>query len=229
MNERIKVFIVDDYAVVRHGLLALLDTAPDMIVVGEAGDGITAVQKALDLRPDVIVMDLVMPGMDGLQTIEALKKAGLQARILVLTNICEPQRVLAVLRAGARGYLLKDAVLTDIVEAIRDVYSGKITLHPSIAHIVMQAMQDPNKKKETAVSATVQTAVSTAVSLTEREQDVLKFVAKGLTNQDIAQSLHINERTVCIHVSHILLKLNLENRTQAALYALRHNLASLND
>ena len=144
MKNRIKILIVDDYATVRQGLLALIDTAPDMLVVGEAADGITAVQKARDLHPDVVVMDLVVSGFDGIRAIKAIKQESPQARILILTNFSEERHVLAALGAGAQGYFLKDAVLTDVVDAIRDVNAGKLTLHPSVTHIFMQAMQKFN-------------------------------------------------------------------------------------
>jgi DNA-binding NarL/FixJ family response regulator len=222
MNYRIKVLIVDDHAVVRQGLLALINTAKDMVIVGEAENGITAVQQARDLHPDIIVMDLVMPDMEGIGAIETIKQESQQARILVLTNFGDEQHVLAALGAGAQGYLLKDAILTDVVNAIRDVHAGKYTLHPSVTHILMQAMQKQQKKQQ-------KSGVPIDFPLTVREQDVLKLIAKGLTNQSIADSLHIDESTVRIHVSHILQKLNLDNRTQAALYALRHDLVSLNE
>lgn len=214
----IGILIVDDYAVVRQGLRALIDTTHDIQVVGEAADGLTAVQQANTLNPDIIIMDLVLPGLDGIEAIAAIKQADAQARILVLTNFSDEPRVLAALRAGAQGYLLKDAILTDVLTAIREVFAGKLTLHPSINHILMRAMQQtPEPEEKTAVTPT----------LTNREQDVLQLVAKGFTNQMIADHLQIDERTVRIHVSHILQKLGLENRTQAALYALRHGFASL--
>ena len=217
-GKTIGILIVDDYAVVRQGLRALIDTAPDMQVVGEAADGLTAVQQANSLRPDVIIMDLMLPRLDGIEAIIAIRQDNNQARVLVLTNFGDEPRVLAALRAGAQGYLLKDAVLTDVITAIREVNVGKLTLHPSINHILMLAMQQmPEVEVKTAVSPT----------LTNREKDVLQLVAQGLTNQTIADQLQIDERTVRIHVSHILQKLSLENRTQAALYALRHGFATL--
>ncbi|MCB8943097.1 MAG: response regulator transcription factor [Ardenticatenaceae bacterium] len=214
----IGILIVDDYAVVRQGLRALIDTAPDMQVIGEAADGLTAVHQAKQLQPDVIIMDLVLPRLGGIEAITAIRQQDAQMRVLVLTNFGDEPRVLAALRAGAQGYLLKDAVLTDVITAIREVYAGKLTLHPSINHVLMRAMQQmPEVEGKTAVIPT----------LTNREQDVLQLVAKGYPNQTIADHLQIDERTVRIHVSHILQKLSLENRTQAALYALRHGYATL--
>jgi NarL family two-component system response regulator LiaR len=217
-GKTIGILIVDDYAVVRQGLRALIDTTPDIHVVGEAADGLTAVHQANALHPDIIIMDLVLPRLDGIEAITAIKRANAQVRILVLTNFGDEPRILAALGAGAQGYLLKDAVLTDVLTAIREVYAGRLALHPSISHILMRAIQQaPEPEIKTAV----------APNLTNREQDVLQLVAKGLTNQLIADQLQIDERTVRIHVSHILQKLGLENRTQAALYALRHGFATL--
>lgn len=218
MTEKtIGILIVDDYAVVRQGLRALIDTTSDIQVVGEAADGVTAVHQAAALHPDIIIMDLVMPRLSGIEAIAAIKEADNQARILVLTNFSDEPRVLAALGAGAQGYLLKDAMLTDVLAAIREVYAGKLTLHPSINQVLIRSMQLPEPEVKTAVVAT----------LTNREQEVLLLVAKGYSNQMIATQLQIDERTVRIHVSHILQKLAVENRTQAALYALRHGLATL--
>lgn len=221
MDNNIRVLVVDDYAVVRHGLIALIDTAPGMIVVGEAEDGLMAVQQAQLLHPDVIVMDLVMPGLDGLGAVAAIKQASPLSHILILTNFGEASKVREALRAGVHGYLLKDAILTDVVEAIQDVHDGKLALHPSITHILIEALQEQEARPK-------KTAVSIHPALTKREQDILKLIAQGLSNQNIADALHIDEGTVRIHVSSILQKLNLENRTQAALYALRHDLVSIN-
>ena len=145
-NDRIKVLIVDAYANVRQGLLALIETTPDMIVVGDAVNGSTAVQKALALQPDVIIMDLIKLGLDGIEAIEAIKQEIPQARILVLTNFGEEQRVFSAFQSGAQGYLLKDAVMTNVVEAIRDVYAGKLTLHPNLTDVFMHAIQEPQKR-----------------------------------------------------------------------------------
>jgi len=221
MEKPIKVLIVDAHAVVRQGLIALIDTAPDMIVVGEAVDEEMAIAQTRTLRPDVVVMDVVMPGLDGINAIQQIKQGNQQTRVLILTNFGEDQRVLSAVRAGAHGYLLKDAVLTDVIDAIRGVYDGKLVLHPSVTHVLLKSMQAAKPKEKTAVPPTT--------ILTNREQDILKLVAKGLANKQIAEALLIDERTVLVHVSHILQKLGVENRTQAALYALRRGLATLHD
>ncbi len=220
MSILIRIFIVDDHAVVRQGLAALISTVPDMIVVGDAADGTEAIERVPELYPDVIIMDLAMPGLDGVLAIEAIKQQNPYSRILVLTNFVEENRVLAALRAGAQGYLLKDAGFTNIIEAVRGVYDGTMILHPSISDVLAQVLQKTTRNEGSVVLEP---------SLTEREQDVLRLVAEGLTNKDIADALLIDDGTVRLHVSHILKKLGLENRTQAALYALRHKLASLDD
>lgn len=145
LNDQIRVLIVDDYANVRHGLSALLETTPDIVVVGEAVNGSTAIQQALALHPDVIVMDLIKPGLDGIEAIETIKQEIPQARILILTNFGEEEPVFSAFRSGAQGYLLKDAMMTNIVEAIRDVHNGKLTLHPNLTDVFMHAIQEPQK------------------------------------------------------------------------------------
>ena len=146
LNDRIKVLIVDQYANVRQGLTALIKTTPDMVVVGEAANGATAVQKTLALHPDVIVMDLIRPDLDGIAAIGAIKQEIPQARILVLTDSGEEHRVFSAFQSGAQGYLLKDAMMTNVVEAIRDIYAGKITLHPNLTDVFMHAIQEPSKR-----------------------------------------------------------------------------------
>jgi len=213
--QRIRLLIADDHAIVREGLRALVEDRPDMELVAEAVDGAEAVKQALALNPDVILMDLMMPRMDGLAAIQAIKKHGLAARILVLTSFAEDDKVFAAIKAGAMGYLLKDASPQDLLQAIRSVYRGESSLHPSIAHKVIQELARPSSLP------------LTPDPLTEREVIVLKLVAQGLSNQDIAERLRVSERTAGSHVSRILDKLHLANRTQAALYALREGLAHL--
>ena len=216
MNGPIHILIVDDYAIVREGLRAFVTTESDMVVIGEAADGETAVQQCLTLQPDIVVMDLALPGNEGIDTIYAIKQQCPQINILILTNIAEEKHVLAAMKAGAQGYMLKDATTKDIVQAIRDVHQDKVVLHPSVSYILLQALQLPDTNDQAVLH-----------TLTERETEVLQLVAQGHTNQVIANQLGIDERTVRVHVTHILQKLDLGNRTQAALYALRHGLVVL--
>jgi NarL family two-component system response regulator LiaR len=217
MTENIRILIVDDHLVVREGLRALIDVQPDMELVGEAADGVEAVQKARSLQPDVILLDLVMPRKGGLEAIGEIKGENPDMRILVLTSFAEDDRVFPAIKAGALGYLLKDSSAQELLQAVRDVYRGEPTMHPTIARKLMRELQRPPELPPT------------EDPLTEREVEVLKFVAQGLSNQEIADILVISERTVRTHVTNILSKLYLANRTQAALYALREGLARLDD
>jgi NarL family two-component system response regulator LiaR len=217
MAENIRILIVDDHLVVREGLRALIDAQPDMELVGEAADGVEAVQKARSLQPDVILLDLVMPRKGGLDAIGEIKEENPDMRILVLTSFAEDDKVFPAIKAGALGYLLKDSSAQELLQAVRDVYRGEPTMHPTIARKLMRELQRPPELPPT------------EDPLTEREVEVLKFVAQGLSNQEIADILVISERTVRTHVTNILGKLHLANRTQAALYALREGLARLDD
>lgn len=214
-RSHIRVLIAEDHAIVRGGLRALLATEPDMEVIGEAADGVEAVAKARALRPDVILMDLMMPRKTGTEAIEEIKQADPAARVLVLTSFAEDEKVFPAIRAGAQGYLLKDSTPQELLDAIRRVYQGEASLHPTIAHKLMRELNRPAARQPT------------EEPLTERELDVLSLVAQGLSNQAIADRLVVSERTVRTHVSNILDKLHLANRTQAALYALREGLADL--
>jgi NarL family two-component system response regulator LiaR len=218
VSETIRVLIVDDHAVVREGLRALIAAKPGMEVVGEAADGTEAVQQAHSLHPDVILMDLLMPHKDGVEAISEIKQKNPDARILVLTSYAEDAKVFTAIQAGAMGYLLKDSSPQELLQAIRDIYRGKSSLHPAIALKVIQELKRPAEKP-----------TPDGEPLTERELEVLGLVARGLSNQDIAETLVISERTVGTHVSNILDKLHLTNRTQAALYALREGLVSLDE
>jgi len=217
MPQLIRILITDDHAIVREGLRALIKVKPDMELAGEAADGEEAVHKARSLRPDVILMDLVMPRKNGIEAIEEIKRENPDARILVLTSFAEDDQVLSAIKAGALGYLLKDSSPQELIEAIRCVYRGESSLHPAVARkLILGFGRQRNAKPD----------VST---LTEREMEVLKLVAHGLSNQAVAEQLHIGEGTVRFHVSNILSKLQLENRTQAVLYALREGLVTLED
>ena len=215
MTRLIRILIADDHAIVREGQRALIETEPGMQLVGEAENGVEAVHMARTLQPDVILIDLRMPRMGGLQAIGEIRAQNADARILVLTSFSEDETVYAAIKAGALGYLLKDASPQEILRAIREVYRGEPSMPPLIAHKLMSELQRTSDLP------------LTKDPLTGRELEILKVVAQGLPNQEIAERLVISERTVRTHVSNILAKLHLANRTQAALYALREGLALL--
>jgi len=217
MSDSIRVFIAEDHAIVRQGIRALLSTEPGIEVVGEAGDGERAVERVLASRPDVTLMDLVLPGIDGVEAIARIRAVWLEARILVLTSFVTDDKVLPAIRAGARGYLLKDSSPEDLVRAIRQVDRGESPLDPSVAGRVMSALSQPEG------------AAPGPDALTARETDVLREVARGFSNHEIAERLSLSEATVRTHISHILSKLGLASRTQATLYALREGFVSLDD
>ena len=213
----IRILIADDHAVVRAGLRALIEAKPDMELVGEAADGVEAVQKARELGPDVILMDLVMPRKGGVEAIRDIRRENSEARILVLTSFSEDDQAFPAIKAGAMGYIIKDSLPEELLEAIRDIYQGQPSLHPTIARRLMQELGQAGASPPL------------AEVLTEREIEVLKLVARGLTNQEIADELVVSKRTVDSHTNSILAKLHLANRTQAALYALRQGLVGLHD
>lgn len=213
MNEKIRLLVVDDHRLVRKGLISLLSSQPEIEIVGEAENGELALARAAALRPDVILLDLSMPVMDGLATIPALKKQESAAGILVLTSFSEDERVFAAVRAGALGYVLKDASPEELMDAIRSVSRRQPYLSPDVAQKLVRQVHRVNAPTTPAEEP-----------LSEREIEVLKLVATGLSNNEIAERLAISERTVGAHISRILDKLGLTNRTQAALYALREGL-----
>jgi len=210
--KKIRALVVDDESVVREGIATILSLQPDMEVVGEACDGIQATQLAQKTMPDVILLDLVMPKLDGLATIPKLKEILPDSRILVLTSFAESDRVYQAIKAGALGYLLKDATRVQLLQAIRDVANGQASIPPGIALKVIHEINHPSH------------LMYTADPLTPRELETLRLIAKGLSNQEIAEELFVHERTVAKYVSSVLEKLQLANRTQAALYAVREEL-----
>jgi NarL family two-component system response regulator LiaR len=211
----IRILIVDDHAVVREGLRSFIQIKPDLEVVGEAADGVEVVEKAHDLQPDVILMDIVMPRQDGIGAIKQLKEEGCPARILVITSFAEDDQILPAIKAGALGYLLKDSRPQELIQAIRDVSRGESSLHPTVARkLIDELNREPDLPP-------------TKDPLTERELEVLKLIAQGYSNREIGEQLHLSERTIGKYASNILDKLHLANRTQAALYALRKGIASL--
>jgi DNA-binding NarL/FixJ family response regulator len=219
----VRLLVVDDHPVVRQGLRTFLGTRSDFEVVGEAGDGETAVAEAARLRPDVILMDLVMPGVDGLEAIGRIRAADPQARILVLTSFASADQVLPALRAGAAGYLLKDAAPGDVEAAIRAVHRGEGVLDPAVTATVLAEVNRPGGDTSSAGSPAADPGFA---ALTPRERQVLGLLGRGMTNATIARELFLAEKTVKTHVSSILAKLRLADRTQAALYAARLGLAS---
>jgi NarL family two-component system response regulator LiaR len=214
---KIRLLVVDDQAVVREGVAAILSYYPDIEVVGQASDGFQAVDLAREAQPDVILLDLVMPGQDGLTTIPLIKEVSPKTCILVVTSFADNDRVYQAIKAGALGYILKDATREQLLQAIRDVAQGRASLQPSIAVRLIQEINHPSE------------LLYTADPLTRRELETLRLIARGLSNQEIANELVVHERTIAKYVSSILDKLHLANRTQAALYALREGISNLTD
>lgn len=208
----IRVMIVDDHAVVRQGLKTFLDLQDDILVAGEASDGADAVQRVNELAPDVILMDLIMPRLDGIEAVRRIKRARPKTQILVLTSFGDDQKVFAAIRAGAIGFLLKDVSPRDLAAAIFAAHRGEATLSPGIATRLMQEL------------ATGGQPAADEHALTERERAVLALIAQGRSNRQISDDLAISEKTVKTHVSNILTKLHLEDRTQAAIFALKEGL-----
>ena len=215
MSDPIHVLIADDHQLVRQGMAALLSVKPEFEILGQARDGVEAVELATSLSPDIILMDLQMPHKDGIEATREIKEDNPEARILIITSFAEDENVYLAIKAGALGYLLKDSSPEELMQAIHDVCEGRLSLHSNIALKLIEELNRPTDLQPT------------NDPLTERETEVLKLVAKGRTNQEIAEELVLSERTVGAHVSNILSKLHLANRTQAALYALRTGLSDL--
>ncbi|MGE7390592.1 response regulator [Streptomyces sp. NPDC004126] len=210
---RIRVLLVDDHQVVRRGLRTFLEVQEDIEVVGEAADGAEGTARAEELRPDVILMDVKMPGTDGIEALRRLRDLENPARVLIVTSFTEQRTVVPALRAGAAGYLYKDIDPDALAGAIRSVHAGHVLLQPEVAEALLAAQDDQNGPG------------GRPGSLTDREREVLGLIADGRSNREIARTLVLSEKTVKTHVSNILMKLDLSDRTQAALWAVRHGIA----
>ncbi len=208
MDEQISIMIVDDHEVVRKGIRAYLEATSEFKVVGEAGSGQEAIRRVVDLIPDVILMDLIMPGMDGIQAIRQIKKISPRSQIVVLTSFHEDSHIFPALRAGAISYILKDVKMEDLAEALQRAARREVTFHPLVAERLLHSIRHEDSAEELL-----------SAELTERELEILKLIANAQTNSQIAEKLVISEYTVKGHVSNILSKLHLEDRTQAAVYA----------
>ncbi len=221
MSNRIRILIADDHAVVREGTRRVLEQEPDLEVVGEAGDGEEAVELATSLRPDVAIVDVSMPKMDGIEATRRIKATCPSINVLILSAYDDDQFIFSLLEAGAAGYLLKTIRSRELVDAVRAVYSGESVLHPSIARKVLNrfvsAAGKPAEGKEP------------VGMLSEREMEVLKLAAKGLSNQDIAEKLCLSIRTVQGHLGHIFNKLQVGSRTEAVVRALKEGWVTLDD
>jgi NarL family two-component system response regulator LiaR len=213
MAEQITVLIVDDHAVVRHGIRALLEAEGDCMVVGEAGSGGEAVLLAADLAPDVVLMDLVMPEMDGVTATRLLKRQSPRSQVIVLTSYHQDEHIFPAIRAGALSYLLKSAGLDELLSAVRKAARGEAVLHPHVAARMVQEL-----------TGAAGEGAALYAALSEREREVLRLIAGGLSNARIAEQLVISERTVKSHVNNILGKLHVADRTQAAVYAWREGI-----
>ncbi|MET7683005.1 response regulator transcription factor [Streptomyces sp. NPDC005423] len=211
MADAIRVLLVDDHQVVRRGLRTFLEVQDDIEVVGEAADGAEGVDRAEELKPDVVLMDVRMPGTDGIEALRRLRALDNPARVLIVTSFTEQRTVIPALRAGAAGYVYKDVDPDALAGAIRSVHAGHILLQPEAAHALLS-------QEET------RSGQGRGGSLTEREREVLGLIADGRSNREIARALVLSEKTVKTHVSNILMKLDLADRTQAALWAVRHGM-----
>jgi len=210
--DRIRVLLVDDHQVVRRGLRTFLEIQDDIEVVGEAADGDEGVARAEELRPDIVLMDVKMPGTDGIEALRELRRLENPARVLVVTSFTEQRTVVPALRAGAAGYVYKDVDPDALAGAIRSIHAGHVLLQPEVAGALL--------------SDEAGTGAGRGTSLTDREREVLELIADGRSNREIARALVLSEKTVKTHVSNILMKLGLADRTQAALWAVRHGLAN---
>jgi NarL family two-component system response regulator LiaR len=224
-SEQIRVLLVDDHAVVRQGLRSFLELQDDsgalpIAVVGEASNGKEAIEQARIHQPDIVLLDLMMPEMNGLEATPRIMEVCPTARVLILTSFGEEDSVIPALKAGAQGYLLKDIAPDELVQAVREAYRGRVQLHPEVAKKLVTAI---TSREEQPVARTKAVSVE---DLTERELQVLRLIATGKSNREIAEEMVISEKTVKTHVSNVLGKLHLEDRTQAAIFALKHGLGA---
>jgi len=216
----IRLLLADDHAMVRKGLQMFLSTQTDLQVIGEASNGQEAIERTAELSPDMILMDLHMPVLDGIEVTKRLKQSHPDVKVIVLTSFSDEDHVLPAIRAGAKGYLLKDIEPDELVRAIRRVWQGQVELHPDAAGRLMSLLSAP----ETPAKPDAQDPASRLSDLTRRELEVLRLIASGMSNKEIGDSLTITEKTVKTHVSHVLDKLGFADRTQAAIFAVKHGL-----
>lgn len=213
-KEKIRLLIVDDHSIVRQGLRAYLELMEEIEIVGEAANGKEALRQEAELHPDVILMDLVMPEMDGISATRELHQRGSAARVIVLTSFTEDEKIIPAIQAGATSFLLKDVEPDELVDAIRAAHKGETRLHPTVARRLMEQ-----------VKPAAQSAPAVTENISPREMEVLRLLADCFSNQEIAEALVISEKTVKTHVSSLLTKLNLKDRTQLAVYAVKHGYA----
>lgn len=225
-SRKIRVMIVDDHAVVRQGLRNFIGLQVDMEVAGEGTNGVEAIELARNLQPDVVLLDLEMPRMGGVEATSKILECSPHSHILILTSFGEDDKIIPAIRAGAQGYLLKDIQPDDLVQAVRQVNQGKAQLHPEIARKLMSMVTTPAARGGAPAASPASTQPPGTGDLTVRELEVLRMIAQGLNNREIAGKIMISDKTVKTHVSNILSKLGLEDRTQAAIWAIKHGLGS---
>jgi two-component system, NarL family, response regulator LiaR len=217
-HHRTSILIADDHEVVRNGIRSYLETIPDFQVVGESASGEETLSMVAELIPDIVLLDLIMPGMDGIETTRRVKQVSPRSQVVVLTSYHEDVHIFPALKAGAISYILKDMKMEKLVEVLHRAVQGEVTLHPRVAARVLQNIRGENSGEQPLFT-----------ELTDRETDVLKLIAAGLTNSQIAEKLVISENTVKGHVSNILSKLHLADRTQVAVYAWQQGIVNRNN
>ncbi|MCC5912138.1 MAG: response regulator transcription factor [Clostridiaceae bacterium] len=214
--EKIKILLVDDHSLVRQGLKQILELEEDLEVIGQAGDGEEALVKVPMLQPDIVLLDINMPKLNGIETLRRLKGMDNTVKIIMLTFYEDREYLFETINLGSSGYVLKDAESDSLIKAVRDVYNGNTYIHPSIATDLVKEFNVRGEKED-----------SEETKLTRREYEVLTLIAEGLNNREIAKTLYISEKTVKNHVSNIFKKINVNDRTQAAIYAYKHNIKKI--